>query len=52
MEVPMSGFILQRNIAGKKLGSAIRDTAEKPVGAKGTSELGETKVQGATVFVV
>jgi hypothetical protein len=51
IEVFIRGFIRQRNIAGKKLGRAIRDTAENPVGENGTSEAGETKVHGDTVLV-
>jgi hypothetical protein len=34
----------------EKLGSAARATAEKPVSIKGSSDLGEAKVQAATVF--
>ena len=49
MEVPTWGLILQRNIAGKKLGSAMRDTAEKPVGANGSSDRGDMNVQGKIV---
>ena len=50
IDVPAMGWSSHRNTAGKKLGSAARATAEKPVSIKGSSDLGEAKVQAATVF--